>query len=92
MFCKTYWNWKREWWATHDGVVNKLNLISPLSQILIGQFIQEITFSIDLDFWGEYRQPIAQVGRAKIYSPQLGQWNLPIDKISHFFLTYVTNV
>ena len=43
-------------------------------EFLIGQFILE-----DWDLCGEYRQLIAQVGGAEIYSPRLGQSNWPND-------------
>ena len=56
---------KKEWWASHCGVVYKLNLISNFRRISdwsvhSGSYF----FPFDWDLCGEYRQPIAQVGGA----------------------------
>ena len=76
-FCIPIGN-EKLWWASRYGVVYKLNFISNLDQISDWSVRSgSYNFPFGWDLCGEYRQPIAHVGGAQIYSPQLGQSNWP---------------
>ena len=73
VFCKTYWKWKRMMGFTLWCCLQaKFNFVFESNFWLVSSF-WKLLFPFDWDLYGEYRQPIAQVGGVWIYSPRLGQ-------------------